>query len=282
MQTVETISNLRQAIRDWRAQGLSIALVPTLGNLHAGHIRIVEEAKKQADRVVVSVFVNPSQFGPGEDFEAYPRTPEEDAAKLRAVGAELLFLPAAEEIYPRDPAAMTYAEVPGLSDILCGQYRPGHFRGVATVVLKLFNQVQPDVALFGEKDYQQLTILRRMVADLDIPVRIQSVATVREPNGLAMSSRNAYLTEEERAHAGLLYGSLSVAAEALQRGERDFDRMESERRLSLSNFGFKVDYFTIRRQGDLGLPGPLDRRLVILVAARLGKARLIDSLPVVV
>jgi pantoate--beta-alanine ligase len=282
MQTVETISNLRQAIRDWRAQGLSIALVPTLGNLHAGHIRIVEEAKKQADRVVVSVFVNPSQFGPGEDFEAYPRTPEEDAAKLRAVGAELLFLPAAEEIYPRDPAAMTYAEVPGLSDILCGQYRPGHFRGVATVVLKLFNQVQPDVALFGEKDYQQLTILRRMVADLDIPVRIQSVATVREPNGLAMSSRNAYLTEEERAHAGLLYGSLSVAAEALQRGERDFDRMESERRLSLSNFGFKVDYFTIRRQGDLGLPGPLDRRLVILVAARLGKVRLIDSLPVVV
>jgi pantoate--beta-alanine ligase len=282
MQTVETISNLRQAVRDWRAQGLSIALVPTLGNLHAGHIRIVEEAKKQADRVVVSVFVNPSQFGPGEDFEAYPRTPEEDAAKLRAVGAELLFLPAAEEIYPRDPAAMTYAEVPGLSDILCGQYRPGHFRGVATVVLKLFNQVQPDVALFGEKDYQQLTILRRMVADLDIPVRIQSVATVREPNGLAMSSRNAYLTEEERAHAGLLYGSLSVAAEALQRGERDFDRMESERRLSLSNFGFKVDYFTIRRQGDLGLPGPLDRRLVILVAARLGKARLIDSLPVVV
>lgn len=253
-----------------------------MGNLHAGHIRIVEEAKKQGDRVVVSSFVNPAQFGPAEDFAAYPRTPDSDAEKLRAAEADLLFLPDTDELYPRDPAAMTFVEVPILSEDLCGEFRPGHFRGVATVVCKLFNQVQPDVALFGEKDYQQLTIIRRLVADLDIPVRIQAVPTVREPNGLAMSSRNAYLTEEERAHAGLLYGSLSVAAEALNQGERDFARIERERAVSLAGFGFRVDYFAIRRQGDLGIPGPLDRQLVVLVAARLGKTRLIDNIPVVV
>jgi pantoate--beta-alanine ligase len=282
MQTVETISNLRHTVQGWRTQGLSVALVPTLGNLHAGHLRIVEEAKKQADRVIVSSFVNPTQFGPGEDFAAYPRTPEADAEQLRAIGADLLFRPNTAELYPRDPAAMAFVEVPVLSEDLCGEFRPGHFRGVATVVCKLFNQVQPDVALFGEKDYQQLAIIRRLVADLDIPVRIQAVPTVREPNGLALSSRNAYLTEAEKAHAGLLFGSLSVAAEALHQGDRDYARIERERALSLEGFGFKVDYFAIRRQGDLGRPGPLDRSLVVLVAARLGKARLIDSLPVVI
>jgi pantoate--beta-alanine ligase len=280
MQTVEFIPDLRRTVRAWRAQGLSVAFVPTMGNLHAGHIRLVEEAKRQADRVAVSIFVNPTQFGPGEDFAAYPRTPEDDAGKLRTAGADLLFLPGTGELYPADAAAMTFVEVPGLSDDLCGRFRPGHFRGVATVVCKLFNQVQPDVALFGEKDYQQLVIIRRMVADLDIPVRIHGVPTVRESNGLAMSSRNGYLTAEERARAALLYANLSEAAEALRRSERDFARIERERAESLAASGFQPDYFAIRRQGDLAPPEPDYRRLVILAAARLGRTRLIDNLQV--
>ena len=282
MNTVETIAALRQALRGWRAEGLSVALVATMGNLHAGHIRLVEEARKQANRVVVSIFVNPTQFGPAEDFAAYPRTPDADAEKLRAAQADLLFMPKVSEIFPRDGDSMAFVELPGLSDILCGKFRPGHFRGVATVVAKLFNLVQPDVALFGEKDYQQLTIIRQMVADLDIPVRIQAVPTVREENGLAMSSRNTHLSDDEKVHAGLLFASLSVVAEALHQGRRDFARMEHDRTVSLASFGFKVDYFAIRRQGDLAMPKPLDRRFVILVAARLGKARLIDCLAVVV
>jgi pantoate--beta-alanine ligase len=280
MQTVEFIPDLRRIVRAWRAQGLSVAFVPTMGNLHAGHVRLIEEAKRQADRVAVSIFVNPTQFGPGEDFAAYPRTPEDDAGKLRAAGADLLFLPGTAELYPADAAAMAFVEVPGLSDDLCGRFRPGHFRGVATVVCKLFNQVQPDVALFGEKDYQQLVIICRMVADLDIPVRIHGVPTVRESNGLAMSSRNGYLTTEERAQASLIYANLSEAAKALRRGERDFARIERERAESLAASGFQPDYFAIRRQDDLAPPEPDYRRLVILAAARLGRARLIDNLQV--
>jgi pantoate--beta-alanine ligase len=281
MQIVESIPDLRQAVHAFRAQGLTVAFVPTMGNLHAGHIRLVEEAQRQADRVVVSIFVNPGQFGPGEDFAAYPRTPEADAEKLRAAGTDLLFLPQTAAMYPSGSSAMTFVEVPGLSDDLCGRFRPGHFRGVATVVCKLFNQVQPDVALFGEKDYQQLAVIRRMAADLDMPVRIQGVPTVREANGLAMSSRNGYLTAEEREQAARLYAGLFEAAEALRRGERDFARIERERTAALSDQGFQPDYFAIRRQGDLALPGPDDTRLVILVAARLGRARLIDNIQVV-
>lgn len=281
MQIVESIPDLRRAVRAWRAHGLTVAFVPTMGNLHAGHIRLVEEAKRQADRIVVSIFVNPGQFGPDEDFAAYPRTPEADAEQLRAAGTDLLFLPQTAELYPSDPGAMTFVEVPGLSEDLCGRFRPGHFRGVATVVCKLFNQVQPDVALFGEKDYQQLAVIRRMVADLDIPVRIHGVPTVREPNGLAMSSRNGYLTAAEKDQAARLYAGLSEAAEALRRGERDFARIERERSAALSAQGFQPDYFAIRRQDDLALPGPGDTRLVILVAAKLGRARLIDNIQVV-
>lgn len=277
MRIVETIPNLREIVRVWRTEGLSVAFVPTMGNLHDGHIRLVEEAKRQGDRVVVSVFVNPTQFGPSEDFAAYPRTPEQDAEKLRAAGTDLLFLPGTAELYPQEAAAMTFVEVPGLSSDLCGQFRPGHFRGVATVVCKLLNQVQPDVALFGEKDYQQLTIIRRMVADLDLPVRIQGVPTVREPNGLAMSSRNAYLSDEEKSRAALLFACLREAAEEIRRGGRDFERIEREKSETLSAHGFQPDYFAIRRQEDIGPPGEGDVRLVILVAARLGRARLIDN-----
>ena len=280
MQTVAFIPDLRRTIRAWRDQGSSVAFVPTMGNLHAGHIRLVEEAKRQAERVVVSVFVNPAQFAPSEDFAAYPRTPEQDAGKLLAAGVDLLFLPCTSELYPSDPAAMTFVEVPGLSDDLCGRFRPGHFRGVATVVLKLLNQVQPDVALFGEKDYQQLIMIRRLVADLDLPVRLHGVPTVREPNGLAMSSRNGYLTPEEKNQAVLLYANLVEAAETLRRGERDFARIERERGAQLAAQGFRPDYFAIRRQDDLAVPKQNDARLVILAAAWLGTARLIDNVQV--
>ena len=280
METVATITALRQTVRAWRAHGLTVAFVPTMGNLHAGHLRLVEEAKIQARRVVVSIFVNPAQFGPNEDFAAYPRTPREDAAQLIAAGADLLFLPQPEQLYPRDFASMCFVEVPGLSAELCGQHRPGHFRGVATVVLKLFNQVQPDLALFGEKDYQQLTILRRMVADLDLPVRIHAVPTLREADGLALSSRNGYLSAAERTQAPGLYACLSVLAEQIRQGRRDYEAIEEEGRAALWAAGFQPDYCAVRRCDDLALPGPDDADLVVLAAARLGRTRLIDNVQV--
>lgn len=280
MQTLGLIAELRETIREWRAAGDRIAFVPTMGNLHDGHLRLVDEARRESDRVVVSVFVNPSQFGPTEDFGAYPRTPAEDAGKLSALGVDLLYIPEAAEIYPEDPANMTFVEVPGLSEGLCGRFRPGHFRGVATVVLKLFNQVQPDLAVFGEKDFQQLTMIRRMVRDMNLPMEILGVPTVREPTGLAMSSRNAYLAEDDRARAGLLYAGLCQAAETLHEGCRDFSGIEAQQISLLTEAGFSVDYFAIRRQEDLLVPRLEDERLVVLVAARLGRTRLIDNLKV--
>jgi pantoate--beta-alanine ligase len=280
MQTLGLIAELRETIREWRAAGDCIAFVPTMGNLHDGHLRLVDEARRESDRVVVSVFVNPSQFGPSEDFGAYPRTPAEDAGKLSALGVDLLYLPDVAEIYPEDPANMTFVEVPGLSEDLCGGFRPGHFRGVATVVLKLFNQVQPDLAVFGEKDFQQLTMIRRMVRDMDLAVEILGVPTVREPTGLAMSSRNAYLAEEDRVRAGLLYAGLCQAVETLHQGCRDFSGIEAHQTSLLAEAGFSVDYFAIRRQEDLLVPRLEDERLVVLVAARLSRTRLIDNLKV--
>jgi pantoate--beta-alanine ligase len=280
MQTLGLIAELRETIREWRAAGDRIAFVPTMGNLHDGHLRLVDEARRKSDRVVVSVFVNPSQFGPSEDFGAYPRTPAEDAGKLSALGVDLLYLPEVAEIYPEDPARMAFVEVPGLSEDLCGGFRPGHFRGVATVVLKLLNQVQPDLAVFGEKDFQQLTVIRRMVRDMNLPVEILGVPTVREPTGLAMSSRNAYLAEDDRVRAGLLYAGLCQAAETLHQGCRDFAGIDEQQTSLLTEAGFSVDYFAIRRQEDLQVPRLEDERLVVLVAARLGRTRLIDNLKV--
>ncbi|MFM2005594.1 MAG: hypothetical protein RLZZ09_1249 [Pseudomonadota bacterium] len=280
MQTLGLIVELRETIRAWRAAGDRIAFVPTMGNLHDGHLRLVDEARRESDRVVVSVFVNPSQFGPSEDFGAYPRTPAQDAGKLSSLGVDLLYIPKVAEIYPEDPANMTFVEVPGLSEDLCGRFRPGHFRGVATVVLKLFNQVQPDLAVFGEKDFQQLTMIRRMVWDMNLPMEILGVPTVREPTGLAMSSRNAYLAEEDRVRAGLLYAGLCQAVETLHRGCRDFSGIEAQQTSLLTEAGFSVDYFAIRRQEDLLAPRLEDERLVVLVAARLGRTRLIDNLKV--
>lgn len=278
MQTVQTIAQLRDTVNHWRHQGLTIGFAPTMGNLHAGHIRLVEHARHKADRVVVSIFVNPTQFGVGEDFNGYPRTPEQDAARLAEAGLDLLFLPSVEEIYPASYRPASFVEVPGLSEELCGRYRPGHFRGVATVVCKLFNLVQPDIALFGEKDYQQLAVIRRVTADLNMPVVVHGVPTVRDADGLALSSRNVYLTTAERALAPRLYQVLTETAVALQAGATDFAALEQQQIERLRQLGFAPDYLSIRRAADLSLPSPDDTDLVILAAARLGKARLIDNL----
>lgn len=280
MQTVQTIAEVRARIALWRSQGQRIAFVPTMGNLHAGHMSLAQRAGQLADHVVASVFVNPMQFGASEDLASYPRTLTEDAAKLAENRVDLLFIPDASEIYPRGVEGVTRVEVPGLSDILCGAYRPGHFAGVATVVNMLFNIVQPDMALFGEKDYQQLLVIRRMVADLCLPVQVLGVPTVREPDGLAMSSRNGYLSAEERARAPHLYRALGRARDRISGGETDYAAVEAEGAQALSGAGFRVDYFSVRRAEDLVPASPEDRSLVILAAAWLGKARLIDNLAV--
>ncbi|MFA5530184.1 MAG: pantoate--beta-alanine ligase [Thiohalomonadaceae bacterium] len=278
MYNVTTIAAAREQVRAWRAAGERIAFVPTMGNLHAGHIALVTRARELAARVVVSVFVNPLQFGPGEDLAAYPRTPEQDAARLAEAGADLLFLPAETEMYPHGRAGVTQVEVPGLSEILCGASRPGHFRGVATVVSKLLHIVQPDVAVFGQKDFQQLAVIRRMVHDLDFPVTIEGVATAREADGLAMSSRNGYLSTEERGRAPGLYQVLTEVAAGLAAGRRDFTELEQEAVDELRRRGFEPDYVSIRRAADLARPAAPDRELVVLAAARLGRTRLIDNL----
>ena len=279
MELVEQIPTLRARVATWRRADQRVAFVPTMGNLHAGHLALVREALRLADRVVVSIFVNPLQFGPTEDFGAYPRTLEQDCALLEAAGTHLLFAPPVAAVYPRGQAGQTRVEVPGISDILCGASRPGHFVGVATVVCKLFNMVQPDLAVFGEKDFQQLLVIRLMTQDLSLPVAIQGLATVREPDGLAMSSRNGYLTREERARAPALYQTLLRAGERLRAGVAiaEVERLAAE---EISAAGFGPDYCSVRRAGDLALAGSEDRELVVLVAARLGRARLIDNLGV--
>jgi len=280
MQTVHTIAELRAAVSSWRRAGERVALVPTMGNLHQGHIYLVERAREQAPRTVASIFVNPTQFGPKEDFAGYPRTLAEDSRQLEAAGLDLLFAPSVAEMYPRPLDSMTQVTVAELSDILCGASRPIHFRGVATVVSKLFNMVQPDVALFGEKDWQQLMVIRRLVTDLDFPIEIIGVPTVRESDGLAMSSRNSYLTLDERAIAPVLYATLLASAERLRAGERDYARLAEDANARLAAAGFRPDYFAIRRADDLQPPDKDEQNLRILAAAWLGRARLIDNIAV--
>lgn len=277
MQTIQQISALRARVAEWRRAGLRVALVPTMGNLHGGHLALVCDAAERADRVVTSIFVNPLQFGPGEDLYAYPRTPERDAELLAQAGNHCLFAPTESEVYPNGRDDQTYVQVPVLSDILCGASRPGHFRGVATVVAKLFNMVQPDVAIFGAKDYQQLMVIRRMSTELDLPVEIVGHPVVREPDGLAMSSRNGYLTPEQRAQAPLLQVQLQRLADALKAGEATADA-EWDAARGLAASGFKPDYVSVRRRADLAHPCAGDRAMVVLAAAYLGKARLIDNL----
>ena len=280
MRTVHDLSGLRKAIARWTHDGFSIAFVPTMGNLHGGHLSLLERAREIADRTVVSIFVNPIQFGKGEDYERYPSTLREDSRKLEASGLDLLFAPDLAQLYPGGIDSDTRITVPELSTILCGRFRPGHFSGVATVVAKLLINVQPDVALFGEKDYQQLLVVRRMAEDLRIPVEIIGMPIVREPDGLAMSSRNAYLGPDERRRAPHIYRTLLAAADRLRRGPADFAAIEVDGMRALQDGGLRAEYFSIRRTDDLGEPAPDERRLSILAAAWLGSTRLIDNVKV--
>ena len=275
-----TIAAVRERVHGWRHEGLRIAFVPTMGNLHAGHVSLIESARRHGQRFIASIFVNPMQFGPNEDFAHYPRTPREDARMLADAGCSLMFMPDVAEIYPHGAERATRIEVPGLSRILDGEFRPGHFEGVSTVVAKLFHIVEPDVAVFGEKDFQQLTVIRRMVADLCMPVEIVGAPTVRDADGLAMSSRNQYLTPAERARAPQIYQALQAAAARLQAGDADFTGIERAGFQALESVGFQPDYFSVRQAHDLSTAIANARHLVILTAARIGKARLIDNVQV--
>lgn len=278
MKTVNTIDALRHTISTWRNNGERIAFVPTMGNLHDGHLALIDKVKKLADRTVASIFVNPLQFGEGEDFETYPRTLAEDSRKLISHEVDLLFAPAVEVVYPHAQQQQTRVEVPDVTHILEGEFRPGFFVGVATVVCKLFNMVQPDIAIFGEKDFQQLHIIRRMVEDLQMPVEIAASPTVREPDGLALSSRNSYLDTQQHETASLLYRSLQQAADAIKGGEGDYAQLERAAIATLEEAGFVVDYFTVRNAETLNPANAGESYLVILTAARLGQTRLIDNL----
>jgi pantoate--beta-alanine ligase len=277
MKDVARPGELRAIVSAWRRAGERIAFVPTMGNLHAGHGSLVGRASELADRVIVSIFVNPLQFGPNEDFAAYPRTPEEDRRILESLDVDLLFAPEVADIYPRGQESTARVHVPVIEDILCGAFRPGHFMGVATVVTKLLNIVQPDVAVFGEKDYQQLLIIRRATLDLCMPIEIVGVPTTREPDGLAMSSRNRYLSAEQRAAAPAIYAQLERARAAIQSGATDLAAIAQSGSEALRQAGFRPDYFEIRDAATLAEPGPQSRDLVVLTAARLGRARLIDN-----
>lgn len=276
MEIIKTVAELRQTVHQWRQQGQTVAFVPTMGNLHQGHITLVQQAKQHASRVVVSIFVNPLQFGAGEDFGSYPRTEAEDGQKLDSAGCDVLFLPTVEEMYPQPQR--TLVSVEGVSELHCGKSRPGHFTGVATVVCKLFNMVQPDCALFGEKDFQQLAVIRQMVAQLNMPLDIIGIPTVREADGLAMSSRNGYLTAAERAIAPALYRVLSEMRMAIQTGVHDYPVLLADAGQLLTAAGFAVDYLAVCNAQTLLPASADDESLVILAAAKLGKARLIDNL----
>ncbi len=280
MLTVRDPQKLRDVLRDWRRAGQRVALVPTMGNLHDGHLSLLERAHALADRTVVSIFVNPIQFGKGEDYARYPSTLESDSVKLSANGLDLLFAPNLDDLYPGGTDRDTRVTVPILDHILCGAFRPGHFSGVATVVTKLFIMVQPDVALFGEKDYQQVLVIKRLVHDLCMPVEIVAMPIVREPDGLAMSSRNAYLNAEERRKATLIYKVLSAAAAMIENGDLNYQGIEAEAMATLARAGFRPEYVSVRRNADLAPPEPGDRELRILAAAWLGSARLIDNVPI--
>ena len=275
MKIIHTI----QELRDWRHEAGSVAFVPTMGNLHEGHLALVREAAKRADQVVVSIFVNRLQFGQGEDFDRYPRTLEQDAAKLAGEGVAVLFAPSEQELYP-NVAQQYNVEPPNLQNELCGAFRPGHFRGVATVVAKLFNIVEPDYACFGKKDYQQLVILQGMATDLNFRVEIVPVDIGRAADGLALSSRNQYLNEAERKQAPQLYRELQAVARAVENGNRDYAALEQQAAANLKQAGWQVDYVEIRHAGNLQVAHVGDSELVVLAAARLGNTRLIDNIEI--
>ncbi|MEL0637345.1 pantoate--beta-alanine ligase [Marinomonas sp. TI.3.20] len=278
MKTFHTVAELRAELKKERLQDKSIAFVPTMGNLHDGHMSLIRRAVKEGDVVVSSIFLNPMQFSANEDIERYPKTLEEDKKVLKANGCHYLFAPDAKEMYPDGKRSQTQIEVVGLSNILCGATRPGHFVGVSTVVTKLFNIVQPDCAIFGNKDFQQLKVIEDMVRDLSSNVRIIGVDIARNEDGLAMSSRNGYLTEEERRIAPAMYKTLLWAKDALLENRASHEDIREQAQKKLETAGFKRDYFEIRAQDNLQTPSEEEKSLVILAAAYLGHARLIDNL----
>lgn len=280
MQTVTTIAELRSAVLAARKAGKRIGFVPTMGNLHQGHLNLLKTARERTDFVVSSIFVNPLQFNVKDDLERYPRTLVEDQQSLTEYGCDLLFAPPESEVYPDGRESQTFVEVPGVSEMYCGASRPGHFRGVTTIVNKLFNLVQPDLAVFGKKDFQQLHIIRRMVRDLSMPVELIGVDTAREKSGLALSSRNGYLTADELKRAPVLYAQLRTIHDALVGGSTDFEGLIKQANESLERESFRPDYIHIVRRSDLKPATKSDRELVILAAAFLGHARLIDNLEV--
>ena len=282
MHIVDSIPVLRVTLKAWRRDDDIVALVPTMGHLHDGHMSLIEMAQARGDRVVASIYINPMQFDRPDDLDTYPRTMENDIQQLESAGVDLLFIPDDSVIYPGGHSDKTRIDIPGMTDILCGAHRPGHFVGVATIVCKLFNIVQPDVAIFGEKDFQQLMVVRQMTSDLNLPVDIVGAPTRREPNGLAMSSRNSYLDHNERHQAALLYKLLCDCAEKIVAGDRDFSRLETSAIDQLETNRFTADFVSIRRSVDLELPTDNDtpESLVILIAACIGSARLIDNLQI--
>lgn len=282
MLVVHSKQELAEHIAEWRHNDEHVALVPTMGSLHAGHLALVELAREHAERVVVSIFVNPTQFAEGEDFDEYPRTLDRDKLRLKTTAADLIFAPEVKTVYPFGIENATTVSVPGLTENFCGASRPGHFHGVTTVVARLFALVQPDVAIFGQKDYQQQLVIRRMVEDMNLPVSIITSETIREDDGLALSSRNAYLDDEQRATAPALYAELSAVGQELQNGRRNFSELESVAQQHLVDSGFEVEYFAIRRALNLEIPDRDCDDLVVIAAARLGAARLIDNIVVTV
>jgi len=277
MKIVDNINDLRQIVSQWRQQGLKIGFVPTMGNLHAGHLSLVTEAHKHADKIVASIFINPMQFGENEDVDNYPKTMEADQQKLETVNTDLLFTPTPEIIYPKGLDKQTYVEVPNVSEGYCGESRPGHFKGVSTVVCKLFNLVQPDIACFGLKDYQQVQVIETMVEDLSMPIKVIPVETIRETSGLALSSRNGYLTEEELKVAPALSQNIQWLANALKTNN-DFIGLAKTAASYINNAGLKTDYIHVCHAKTLQPASEDDTEIVILAAAYCGKARLIDNL----
>ncbi|PHS70344.1 MAG: pantoate--beta-alanine ligase [Methylophaga sp.] len=278
MQIVDSITAIKAKIKEWRQQQQSIAFVPTMGNLHQGHLSLVEKAHKLADKVVVSIFVNPLQFDEQADLSAYPRTMDADIEQLSSVNCDLLFMPTVQMMYPQGTGRYSTVVVPGMDDKLCGQSRPGHFDGVATVVSKFFNIVQADIAIFGEKDYQQLLLIKKLVLDLNISIEVHGSPTYREQSGLAMSSRNQYLTDIERDNAAVLYQILLDVKKQLEQGQYDFATLQQQAMEKLKLAGFKPEYVEIRRAEDLELATKKDNKLRVLAAAYLGEARLIDNI----
>jgi len=277
MDIITELPALRARIAEWKRAGQRIGFVPTMGNLHAGHESLVKIAHQHAERVVVSIFVNPTQFGPNEDFERYPRTPDEDHARLRALGTDLVWQPSVQTMYPFGQGRAALVHVPALSDILEGAHRPGHFDGVASVVTRLFQQVQSDIAVFGRKDYQQLAVIRAMVEDLAIPVELIGAPTIRDADGLALSSRNQYLSADERTRATELYQSLTALRDALKAGQAP-ETASTNLRARLESSGFAVDYLEVRTSALEAITANPNGELVALVAAKLGNTRLIDNL----